>query len=332
MRENKGDRRSATDPLADVIRAAGRRPAPPPEHYERVYAATHAVWQQQLRQRRRRWHAAAAAVAVLALGATVWQAMLTLSPPVAAYVSVAHGRFERHLPDENLWVVVSDRSLPEGARVRTVGDGSVALRLAQGGSLRIDNDTEIVLDDSAFELDTGRIYFDSRGRPTAMAVEFVTPLGTVRDIGTQFEIRTMPDLLRVRTRSGKITVVDSPAAQPLVSQRGEEIELSLQGDVTRREFAPDDPQWRWAEALAVAPSFDTPTVLAYLDWIAQETGRPLEFTSESVRIQAGISRFLGDPTGLVPSELLVTIAATSDFSYELTQDGSILIGRDDQLR
>ena len=123
-----------------------------------------------------------------------------------------------------------------------------------------------------------------------------------------------------------------PAAQALVGRSGEELELSAEGAVARRDFAADDPGWSWAEALAVAPSFDTPTVLAYLEWIALETGRRLEFASESVRIQADISRFLGDPAGLTPSELLVTIAATSDFSYRLTPDGSILIGRDDQLR
>ena len=130
------------------------------------------------------------------------------------------------------------------------------------------------------------------------------------------------------TAAEQAVVEEEPLARP-GSTDDVEIELSADGEVTRRSFAPDDPQWGWAEALAVAPELARPTVLAYLEWIAAETGRQLEFETEAVRLQAGVARFVGDPAGLAPSALLITIAATSDFSYRLTSDGSILIGRDD---
>ncbi|HMB72207.1 MAG TPA: FecR family protein, partial [Gammaproteobacteria bacterium] len=242
------------------------------------------------------------------------------------------GLIERFLPEEDRWTAIGGAALHEGLRLRTGGDGSIALRLADGGSLRLHNDTELVLATASFELLSGTVYFDSAGRVPGNSVEIVTPLGRVRDIGTQFEVRATSTSLRVRTRSGEIAVLDSPAAQPLASQTGEEIELFAAGQVSRRSFAPDDPQWGWAEALAVAPDLATPTVLAYLEWIAAETGRQLRFESEAVRLQANVARFLGDPAGLLPTELLITITATSDFSYALTSDGGILIGRDDRVQ
>jgi len=331
MQKNDGDPAAIGDPLADIIRAAGRRPPPPPEHYERVYAATHAVWQQQLRRRRRRWYPLAAAFALLALGAALWQTVLT-PPSPGPTVAIVTGRFELFAPDTGQWTAFAGLTVPHGARVRTGGDGSAALALTAGGSLRLDNGTEITLAEPGFELHAGRVYFDSDGRRANSAIDVFTSLGTVRDIGTQFEVLATPARLRIRTRSGEITVLDSQATQRVFAQAGEEIEVSAGGAVARRAFAPDDPQWSWAEALAAAPDFDPPSVMAYLEWIARETGRRLVFTSEAVRIQADLSRFLGDPAGLAPAELLVTIAATSDFSYVLTPDGAILIGRDDQLR
>ena len=333
MHKSNGDRSGISDPLADIVRAAGKRPEPPKEHYEQVYAATHAVWQRGIASRRqRRWYPLAAAAAFLALAAALWQT-LPLSPPTAAAeVAVLQGLVERFVPETGAWTPLEDTRVHAGTRLRTGTEGSMAAQLAGGGSLRIDSASELVFADASFELIGGTVYFDSSGRAPGRYVEIVTPLGTVRDIGTQFEVRATQASLRVRTRSGEVAVLNSPAGQPLASASGEEIELSADGQLERRNFAPDDPQWRWVESLAVAPDFDRPTVLAYLEWIALETGRRLEFVSENVRIQADIARFLGDPAGLTPSELLVTIAATSDFSYELTAGGSILIGRDDRLQ
>lgn len=331
MHETNEDEHSGADPLAEIVRAAGRRAAPPQEHYDQVYAAAHAVWQRKVSARQHRsWYALAASVALIACGGLLWQLLPSSPPSIAASVMVTVGNIEQYVEENNNWILVDEGAsvLHAGSRIRTGNDSAMALRLADGGSLRLNSNTELVLDGALLRLNSGTLYFDSVGRPPGMTIDVVTRHGTVRDIGTQFEVLTSAELLRVRVRSGSIALLDSSAAAPVSGLSGEEINLSAAGQLSRREFAPDDPQWAWTESLAVVPDFDTPTVLRYLRWIADETGKKLEFERESVRLQAEIARFLGDPSDLMPTELLITITATSDFSYEITADGSILIRRD----
>ncbi|MGD2167349.1 MAG: FecR family protein [Gammaproteobacteria bacterium] len=331
MHETNGENTPDADPLAEILRAAGRRAAPPQEDYDQVFAAAHAAWRRKLKRRRHRnWYALAAAAALMAMGVTFWQSFQSAATPAAAEIARAQGLVEQFSTELDAWTRTGDAApaLTAGSRIRTGSDGATALQLADGGSLRLSANTELTLGGTSFELAYGTLYFDSAGRRAGLTIDVVTPLGTVRDIGTQFEVRTTPDALRVRIRSGSVALLESTAAVPVAGQSGEEIRLSAAGQISRREFARDDPEWAWAESLAVVPDFDAPSVLRYLRWIAQETGKTLEFESETVRLQAELARFLGDPAGLMPTELLITITATSDFNYEITDSGTILISRD----
>lgn len=330
MHETNEDRQTAADPLARIVRAAGRRAAPPKAHYDEVYAAVHATWQSKLaRRRQRNWYALAATLALAVAGAALWQTFSIQSSPPAGEFALLRGQVEQYSTGPDLWrrADPADARLDDGARIRTGDDGTAALWLADGGSLRLDTNTELVLHAASLELERGRVYFDSAGRRARMPIDVVTELGTIRDIGTQFEVQSVADTLRVRIRSGSIALLDSNVDAPVAGASGEEIEVSATGQLSRREFARDDPQWRWAQNLAVAPDYDAPSVLRYLTWIAAETGRTLDFESETVRLQAELVRFLGDARDLTPTQLLATIEATSQFGYEMTDHGSILISR-----
>ncbi len=325
-----GDKISDTDPLAEIVRAAGRRPAPPQAHYDQVFAAAHSTWRRRIKRRRQqRWFAAAAAIGLFAIAGALWQSFQTSSPSLTAEILLANGTVQWLAPETGLWAEINEGSLRNGTRLRTGADGATSLRLINGGSLRLSSHTEIVLNGDSFVLNEGMLYFDSAGRRPAMAVDVITPYGTIRDVGTQFEVRTDRDLLRVRVRSGSVALLDSPIIGSVSGASGEELRLSAAGELSRIEFASDDPEWAWAESLAVVPNFDTPYVMRYLQWIAEETGKQLDFETEDVRLRAETARFLGDPQGLLPTELLVTIAATSDFSFEMTDSGTIVISRDD---
>jgi ferric-dicitrate binding protein FerR (iron transport regulator) len=330
MHEIDGDKNTAADPLAEIVRAAGRRAAPPQEHYDQVYAAVHATWQRKVTSRRQRnWYALAAAVAFAAAGAALWQILPSSSARVAGDIALAYGRVEQFSEDLDAWIPAEagEGSLHNGVRIRTGADGATAVRLRDGGSLRLSSNTELTLSTAAFELEYGTLYFDSAGRRSEMTIDVITALATVRDIGTQFEVRAATDAVRVRVRSGRVALLNSTASDPIAGASGEEIELSAAGELSRREFARDDPEWEWAQSLAIVPEFDSPTVLRYLTWIAEETGKTLKFESETVRLQAELARLLGDPRDMLPTELLATIEATSLFNYEMTEDGSILIRR-----
>lgn len=330
MHHPEDNAHSPQDPLGEVIRAAGRRPAPPREHYETVLAASRAAWQQKVRARRkRRWYALAACLGVMAAAGALFQA---LQPPVAtpvARLAAVQGQVERLSERDGAWVPVSEPGLelPAGTRMRTGGAGLVALTIRDGGSLRINSGTELVIGEDSIELESGMIYFDSRGRSVSAPVRIATAFGIVQDAGTQFEVFAGAESLRVRVREGEVELLESALTGDLEAAAGRELELSASGTLRERGIAPDDAAWSWVQTLASAPDFETRAVLAYLEWIARETGKRLQFDSRSTRLSAQFVSWSGDTIGLTPLEVLSTIAATSDFSYELTGDGAILIRR-----
>jgi hypothetical protein len=149
----------------------------------------------------------------------------------------------------------------------------------------------------------------------------------IHDIGTQFEARVETDSLRIRVREGEVALQQAPADLELTGTAGEEIEVSAAGNLRTGVIAPDAALWQWAQSLASAPAPASQSILVYLRWIARETGKRLEFELANVELSAQFASFSGDPAGLSPLEVLNHIAATSDFRYQLTEDGAILIGR-----
>lgn len=319
------------DPLAEIMRAVGRRQPPPEAHYDQVYAAARRAWRGKLgSRRRRRWFALAASIAVvLAAGGLARYLVVDEAVPVAG-VTLARGDVEYRLEPERGWqpLVAADSVLFAGMALRTGVSAGVALELANGGSIRLDERTQIrVASANGLELSAGRVYFDSAdGRSEPLEIR--TAGGVVRDVGTQYEVSFRPQSLRLRVREGTVVLVDSAAGAELLGRVGEEIVVEPDGRVERDTIAPDDPDWAWAEALASAPRTESRSILRYFRWIARETGKRLEFEPSTIEIVAELASFSGDPTGLTPLELLGSIAATSDFNYVLTADGAILIRRD----
>ena len=323
---------SGRDPLGELIRAAGRRPQPPREHYESVLAVSRSAWQRKVRgRRRRRWYALAAAV-VIALGtALMFQSLERTAAPVAA-LAVANGEIALFSAATGRWQPLSGTATKvfPGDRLRAGAVGRAALTTEDGGSLRLESATEIALNGaSSVELVAGTLYVDSGRTAAANVIEVATPFGRVRDIGTQFEVRSSADSLRVRVRTGAVELVQSPYAADFRSPAGEEFELLASGDVQLREIAPDDDRWDWTATLAVAPDSDNQSILGYLKWIAHESGRSLRFDSPNTELRAQLVSFRADARGFTPLEILESITKTSDFTCELTEDGAILVRRND---
>lgn len=318
------------DGLAELVRAAGHRKAPPQADYVAVRAAAHEAWQASVHARRRRFFALAAsilvAVSVLVGTASV---LMTGRMPVAELARSA-GEVDTFPASDDTWRPLTEQraALFRGDRLRT-GSGGAVLDLAEAGELRIDAGTELrFMRSGTIELTRGTIYVDSgAAEAEGPGIEIVTELGRIRDIGTRFEVRREPAALRIRVRSGRVALIDSPLDGDVEAPAGEELELGGAGRLERRSIAPDAASWGWASALALVPS-GTTTVHGYLEWIAYETGKVLRFESANTELRTQFVRWSGDVSGLTPLQILEAIAATSDFTYELSGDGSILIGLD----
>ena len=331
-----GDRER--DVLGELIRVAGRRPTPPTDDYERVRAASRQAWLSKVRSRQRRqWgYALAAGFATLAIGvAAVMQVMPLGPPPTIATTAVSEGPVMVLTPGADNWQRIDDTDValvPE-TRLRTQLDGRVALYLARGLSLRVNYQTELMLlSAEQIELTAGTVYVDSGLGVRTNRFEIATPFGVVRDIGTQFEVRSSPAALRVRVREGLVELYQDRQEPELSGSAGEEFQIDSSGAVERAPFSTYDPDWAWVSTLADVPQTDGQTLVGFLNWVAREMGRSLRFSGPGAEAQAQTVILHGSAESLAPMEALEVVLATTDFEYALLEDGVLLIQRRELVR
>lgn len=306
--------------VAELIQAAGRRTEPPAEAYQQVLGASLAALRaRSTRRRERTWLFAAAAAGVAAVSVALmlqWQPA-SLQPRVATVVRTI-GAVE--IATSQGWEPLSGSAarLTAGAQIRTLAGGGAALSLPGGASLRLAAATEMTLDGSRqFLLRDGTIYLDNRAS-LGTGFRIGTPVGTVRDVGTQFEVHVADNALRLRVREGRVEI--DRTGQVLSGSAGEQLDINLLGDVSRSAIATADPAWQWTEALAPAPDVDGRPATELLTWVARETGHRLSFASATVEQRAATTILHGNIRHLAPLAALDAMLATTDLEYALVGD------------
>src|SRR5688572_13828888 len=135
------------DLVADLLRAAGRREAPPADTYTQTLEAATAAWRRKVGLRRRRRYVGWAAACLIAAGAAgvLIEDLLPGDTIVVARVERAIGTVETRRARDDTWATVSDRAdaLSEGSHLRTAS-GLAGILLAGDASLRMAEGTEIV--------------------------------------------------------------------------------------------------------------------------------------------------------------------------------------------
>ena len=318
------------DIVESLLRAAGRRAEPPQEVHRQVFAAASAAFREKSARRRQgRWVAFAAAAAVLMLAVA---AVLQWTTPaddrgVLARVERSVGGVEQATGDEWQAIDGSRASLGPGARLRKLAHGRAALTLAGGESLRLAGDTEVMLDaPGRIYVQRGTVYVDSGARAAAARLEIVTPAGTARDLGTQFELQVDGAALRLRVREG-IVAIDH-GGQSHTGSAGEQIAIGPLGGVSRERIAPDSPAWEWAESIAPAPDMDGKPANLLIAWVARETGRRLRYESPFIEQRAATVILHGNIRNLAPLAALEAMLATTDLECVLQGDTMEIRTRD----
>lgn len=338
MNENRGHSEGAqkaddgSDLLAELIRQAGRRELPPPEHYERVFAAAsdalHAKREQRRGRRRYRALAVAASVCCLAVGGLIWQGA-GLWGEDSFRIERAIGVVEWRASAEHAWQALDSAAgqLAPSSEVRTASGASISLSLDIGMdtavSLRLAGETTVALRsaDSVY-LEGGKAYVDS-GRDTDVALQVVTPAATATDVGTQFEVRYLDGIYRLRVREGRVFLTSD--STELNGSAGDQLTIDRQGEVDRASIAPDDPDWSWAESLAPAPQIDGKPLTVLLEWIERETGREVIYADPVLELKAKQTIMHGTVRNLTPLQALDVALATTDMASQIGDDGKIVV-------
>jgi ferric-dicitrate binding protein FerR (iron transport regulator) len=230
--------------------------------------------------------------------------------------------------------LVAGIGVQSGSTLSTSVGGRVALRLADGGELRLDRSTRLRFESPRrLRLLQGALYVDSDAgageqglRETASELEIVTDQAIARDVGTRFEVRLDGRSYRLRVRDGR---VDLRHASGLYSSGpGEQLLIESDGRVRPGRIVLDDADWAWIETLSTAPEIENQPLRRVLDWVTRETGRPIRFSPGELEHDASRAILHGSIDGLAPLDALATVLASSGLRYRIERDGSILISKD----
>ena len=324
-----GGQGAAGDPIARLVRGAGPRPAVPPEREHRVRDAAHAAWRRSISSGRRRRSIAWSAVPRAAAG--VWAVLI--SPGVRQRLRPAPPGSIATLERADGSVGWPDRASPSvGAAldaetgIETGADGRVAVRLDGGASVRFDVATRArLVSGTEVLLDRGTLYVDTGADGGAGAsVTIRTALGTVRDVGTQFQVRVSDDTVRLSVREGIASLErqglshEAPSGMQLTARAG--------AGVTTHALPPSGPEWDCIQEAAPPFELEGRRLSEYLHWIGRETGLRIDYADPSIPAGAPAIVLHGTVQGLRPDETLEAVLPTCGLRHRL-EGGSLIIER-----
>ena len=310
------------DKVAELFRHASARERPPAEDELAIRQALHTEWSGMTRQRKRRkalFSLAAAASAVLAV--MVGIKLVPGPSPEPALIQLAMvektvGIVQIESSSGSLQNPERATALMIGQQIVTRSDSRLALKWLNGESIRLDENTQLTLN-SANEvtLQTGQIYLDTDQSDPDEELYISTPAGRVRHLGTRYMTTVSGSVTSVSVREGQVSV-DVKGVETVADQ-GDQLMVDMQGASRRRPISSYGPLWQWTEVLAPAFSSDGRSMAQFLDWVAHESGRVIEFASQEAESLAGDTQLHGR-IHMEPMRALEAVLQTSDLAAEVT--------------
>lgn len=324
--------RSDDPTLEQLLRETGARATPPDELMREVRKTVHREWRDMVAQRSRRrrtWTFAAAAsltaVAIVAGTTVLWD---TTPAQVLADVGRIEGAVMR---DAGLLhaarTLTADAAIYVGDEVSTAHDGRAAFAISKGFSMRLDVNSQIKLVSAErVLLERGALYIDA-SPAQQQATDFMvdTRVGTVRHVGTQYEVRSTPEGIEISVREGRVAIDKDDVVY--AGEAGEQIAIRKNGVIERSRLAPNDPHWKWVHH--VAPSFDIQNqpLVHFLDWLARETGDSIEYATDEAKQEAQQTILRGSIESLEPHAALAAVLSTTNLEFVKSSNGTIKIDK-----
>ena len=316
---------------AQLLRLAGGMPDPPADRAARVRDMVYREW--CAIRRRRRMRRAAAGTVLLAAAAcvaiVVWmnRPRLVTPPSIETILAVAE-RIQGEPLVRQAAGARADRRLTTSSPVRpddtvtTDGTSRVALRTVDGTTVRIDRESRVrFLAPAVIEVLAGAAYVATAD--ASHGFEIRTAMGSVHDIGTQFEVRVSETSLRLRVRAGAVEIRRGTRLTPAAA--GTETTVTARG-TTVRQIPAFGAEWAWTTDLAPPFAIDGRPLRAFLEHVAAEEGWTLRYADPAVADAAGRTILHGSVEGLRAEDALRVALATSGLEYR-RQNGELLVLR-----
>ena len=328
------------DSLAPLFRHASARLRPPPGAEGEIRATVRSEWERLINRRRRQRRSVAfglAATILLAVTAVLMRppAGLPEDPPQLARVARQSGNiFISRLGQPEVGLKrLAQQGLAAGQVVHTSPDARLALNWLTGASLRLNENSELVLlSGQALELTRGQLYVDTvteRGASDAdPPIEIRTRAGVVRHLGTQYITAVNAEGTTVTVREGRVNV--ALAQSETFAKAGEQLRISEQGGTERVPVSVYGELWGWAESITPVLQLDGLSAWSFVQWAGRETGRRVVFDSDATESLARETLLRGT-VDLQPLRALELILQTSDLDHT-TSGGDILIRQRSEAR
>jgi ferric-dicitrate binding protein FerR (iron transport regulator) len=325
---------ASTDPesndssLEELLREVGARDEPSTDAMRDVRAAVHAEWQAMVEERRRQrrsmaWRIAASLVLAVLIATFARQFVVPEPVQVASVVNI-DGRMMYTAEDADAHAGAVGQPVLVGETIQTDASSRAALAFPSGLSLRIDRSTRFtVAAVDRIELSAGALYVDAPSTPASNdALTISTPAGSVRHVGTQYEVRTHANSIQVSVREGRVLVTAANGSNN-TGEAGQMLRLNVSGELTRTTLAATDPQWQWTLQAAPVFDIDNQTLSSFLQWIGRETGRRVVYSSPQAEAAATEVKLRGSIAGLDADAALAAVLSTTQLRRYRTPDEEI---------
>jgi hypothetical protein len=220
------------------------------------------------------------------------------------------------------------RTVAGGNAIR-VGDtftarGAALILLTRGGTLRVAEGSVIgVAAAFQLQLERGTLYVDKPvGLPTAARLRVATRAGLVEHVGTEFEVFSDDQIVRIRVREGEVRFSSAIGVQVAVA--GTQLVATSDGQVTRQAIPTYGRDWQWTVALAPEFAVEGRSLEDYLQWISRELGRPVVFADARARESAQRTILHGAIHSPATLDALDEVLSSTSLTYELA-DGVIRV-------
>jgi ferric-dicitrate binding protein FerR (iron transport regulator) len=313
--------------LERLLKSVGPRDLPPAEIERAVRERVHADWRAMLREnrdRRTRRGALALAASLVAAAFGLWIASTQSDGPPAAVgtLAVAVGEVRERSSRFSGWRVMGDGDVVVAGRTLETGaNGRATIALPGGMSLRVDRESRIALvDASRLRLERGTLYLDfepSRVRTAQLRVE--TPTGSVRHVGTQYELRLLDAGVQLRVREGRVEF-RSPTGLVEQGRTGEQLVIFGDGRIQRGEAPRSGPSWDWVADVTPEMDLEGMTLARFVAWAGRELGVAVSFAPAISEAEVASVIVHGSTAGLTPTEALRAVFATTNFEATLVGD------------
>jgi hypothetical protein len=312
------------DDIRGLLTEALHTNSPDPAALQRLRDAASREWVLAIDSPRRStaWKkqavALAAALAILVIGAAwyVWPVSSPHAFGVVARVEAGGGEIAKN--------ALQRRPLKAGLTLNVgeelVTHGPVLIALASGGTLRVAPDTVLELTSpSESELQRGLIYLDwPPGHAAAAPFGVSTRAGLVQHVGTEFEVLSNDQIVRIRVREGQVQL--RSASQQTLIDAGTQLTANRDGSVIQSPIASYGRDWLWVTALAPDYEIEGQPLVNFLQWAARELGRPLKFADDHAREVAEHTILHGSIKGREPLDALGSVLSTTSLTYEIRGD------------